>query len=398
MPADAAPKLDACKPAPEVCNGADDDCNGKVDDVPTAELQNDVRQCGSCDVTCLPVPANADTACRGGMCQYTCKEGFIDVDKSKVNGCECQFTGRELCDGKDNNCDGKVDEPFDLMGDADNCGACGRKCSVAGGVAGCSGGTCVLKSCLPGFADRNGNPADGCESNCVETNGGNEVCDGRDNDCDGRVDELASEANRTSDDRVVYLGPPLDVTMFAYEASRPDATATAAGTNSAGRPCSVASRLPWANVTKEEARDACKNMGPGWRLCTRDEWVAACSKRGTSTFPYGNAYQPASCNGADYRPQMPGTVATGSATLCMADQATGPSDKLWDMSGNVREWVLTSVLADGYEMRGGAYNVASFDGDAPGLKCAALVPAPAAAVRLPSVGFRCCLTGKLAAQ
>jgi hypothetical protein len=51
-------------------------------------------------------------------------------------------------------------------------------------------------------------------------------------------------------------------------------------------------------------------------------------------------------------------------------------------------------------MRGGAYDIASFSvggvTTAPGLQCDASVPAPTTtAVRLPSVGFRCCLTGQL---
>ena len=67
------------------------------------------------------------------------------------------------------------------------------------------------------------------------------------------------------------------------------------------------------------------------------------------------------------------------------------------MSGNVKEWVLTTTTTTGpYEMRGGAYNIASFPAgtppSAPGLQCDAAVPAPATAVRLPSVGFRCCQT------
>jgi hypothetical protein len=52
-----------------------------------------------------------------------------------------------------------------------------------------------------------------------------------------------------------------------------------------------------------------------------------------------------------------------------------------------------------FELRGGAYDIASFTvgatTTAPGLQCDASIPAPATAVRLPSVGFRCCLTGQL---
>ena len=44
------------------------------------------------------------------------------------------------------------------------CGAAScAPCSLARGVAGCSGGTCVLAACDPGYADCNQDPADGCE-------------------------------------------------------------------------------------------------------------------------------------------------------------------------------------------------------------------------------------------
>ena len=72
------------------------------------------------------------------------------------------------------------------------------------------------------------------------------------------------------------------------------------------------------------------------------------------------------------------------------------------MSGNVKEWVTTNTTASPlvYEMRGGAYNTASFTvgttTSAPGLQCDAAVPAPTTTdVRLPSVGFRCCRSGML---
>ena len=162
-------------------------------------------------------------------------------------------------------------------------------------------------------------------------------------------------------------------------------------------------KQPWSNVTKEEAEAACEKVGIGWRLCTAAEWQDACNGSGNTTFPYGNNYAGQSCNGWDYNGKAPGTttIATGAATACVSDLSSAAGDELYDMSGNVKEWVLSTDTsgAGPFEMRGGAYDIASFTvgttTTAPGLQCDASVPAPATPVRLPSVGFRCCRTGQL---
>ena len=99
---------------------------------------------------------------------------------------------------------------------------------------------------------------------------------------------------------------------------------------------------------------------------------------------------------------------------------------LFDMSGDVKEWTATDLISKNplsnptcttppclFELRGGAYDINSFTvagaTTAPGLACTASISAPYQTlptadggtttkgidVRLPSVGFRCCLPGTL---
>src|SRR5262249_50631993 len=94
----------------------------------------------------------------------------------------------EICDTKDNNCNGQVDETFNLQsGDTNNCGTCNHVCSLAHAVPKCASGTCQILACNSGYVDANGNAADGCELAWTAT--GPEVCDGKDNDCNGVIDD-----------------------------------------------------------------------------------------------------------------------------------------------------------------------------------------------------------------
>ncbi|MHC4839276.1 MAG: MopE-related protein [Planctomycetota bacterium] len=95
--------------------------------------------------------------------------------------------GTELCNGEDEDCDGRIDETFDFDEDPDNCGGCGEICDAEGGAASCVGGRCIVQGCDPGFVDLDRDPANGCE--CPLQNGGVELCNGEDDDCNGVVDD-----------------------------------------------------------------------------------------------------------------------------------------------------------------------------------------------------------------
>jgi hypothetical protein len=489
------------------------------------DRQTDLANCGTCFNLCNA--PNATAQCVAGACQYTCISGYIDADHNSANGCECTPTngGVEICDGIDNNCDGVIDEGFDLMSDLDNCGGCNVPCYFPFATSACSMGVCQMVACLPDFYDRDPT-IPGCETSCQKTNNGVEICDGLDNDCNGLIDGMdpgmqaatitcknkgvcagtspvcmgpagftctypstyqdtedttlgcdgldndcdgltdepfgigkacsigkgactssgtwicdntqtgnrrcnapvkqpgvevcdgidndcdgtIDELDKLSDDNdslVTFTAGGSPVTMFVYEASRYDATGASNGFDSSRRPCSLPSKLPWSNITKEEAATACGKVGTGWSLCSDTQWQAACEGMTATVFPYGATYVKTKCNGNDYGGLA--VLATGAATSCVSQIIAGTTGKLFDMSGNVKEWVSTPPdatickTAPCFQLRGGAYDTPSFVDSssgtavtiAPGLQCDNSTPAPASAVRLPSVGFRCCYSGGL---
>ncbi len=186
-PRDANVRVDGCTPSgTEQCNGRDDDCNGIVDD--GFDIDTDPANCGRCGNVCA-IP-HAFPGCTGGSCDVDhCQIGWHDIDGVISNGCEymCPPSGDEICDGRDNDCDTRVDEGIDTQSSIANCGRCGNVCTFPGGNAACNAGVCELSGCRPGYVDLDHDPMTGCELRCTPT--GAETCNGVDDDCDGMVDD-----------------------------------------------------------------------------------------------------------------------------------------------------------------------------------------------------------------
>jgi rhamnogalacturonan endolyase len=90
----------------------------------------------------------------------------------------------EACNGLDDDCDGAVDEDFELQSDPQHCGACGNVCAPAQATGRCVAGVCTIAACDPGYVDANQDPQDGCEQSTTEICG-----NGVDDNNDGRIDE-----------------------------------------------------------------------------------------------------------------------------------------------------------------------------------------------------------------
>jgi hypothetical protein len=142
----------------ETCDGIDNNCNGTIDE----ELFSpDLSSCPNAGV-CASGREHLKVICDLGS--WVCDPGGIPEYTPDVDG---------LCDGLDNDCDGSIDEDFQLT-DADGYK---KELGSACGAGPCAGGIVVCaEDALAAVCSTWGNLAD-------------EVCDGQDNDCDGLVDE-----------------------------------------------------------------------------------------------------------------------------------------------------------------------------------------------------------------
>jgi hypothetical protein len=143
---DAVCVAEEVPPQVERCDEIDNDCDGKTDE--------DFGDVGS---ICTPGV---------GLCRAT---GVIQCDSDTSSSCsvEAGTPSEELCDGNDNDCDGRIDEDYELGASCDSGeGRCFRE-----GIVGCDENQ-VNARCLPMMVDD------------VP-----EVCDAVDNDCDGLIDE-----------------------------------------------------------------------------------------------------------------------------------------------------------------------------------------------------------------
>jgi hypothetical protein len=124
---------------------------------------------------------------------------------------------------------------------------------------------------------------------------------------------------------------------------------------------------PKVYTTFDQAVTYCRNKGPGWHLMTNAEWAALalwCKKNGfmpRGNNSYGKDHSATHEKGVPtyiYDTDTIARVATGSGPASWAHDGT--NEGIFDLNGNVWEWVAGFRLADG-EIQVIPYNEAAKD-------------------------------------
>ena len=169
-------------PKTEICNAQDDDCDGLVDEG-VGQLCINYTTCkafSSCSV-CPAKPTekcdNIDNDCNGtvddnvpgvgqtcGTAIGECTKGKLACVKGVLSCSKGKGPTPEICDNKDNDCNGKIDDK--VPGDGAACGSSVGECKA--GKVHCIGGKWI------------------CQGGTAKTA---EICDCKDNNCNGQTDE-----------------------------------------------------------------------------------------------------------------------------------------------------------------------------------------------------------------
>ncbi|MCB9558734.1 MAG: hypothetical protein H6707_21635 [Deltaproteobacteria bacterium] len=142
------------------------------------------ERCRESDGRCIPDCGGKPCPCKQGetsACAAVgeCQNGVRHCEEGAFGPCQWATPpAAEICDGKDNDCDGDIDETEDLIAPTCDeqdgvCSGARQRCGGKQGWLACSA------SDLTAHAQRNGQTYEAQES----------LCDSEDNDCNGQVDD-----------------------------------------------------------------------------------------------------------------------------------------------------------------------------------------------------------------
>ncbi len=234
-----------CEPCPEPAN-ATPRCTGEgecafdcfpgfhecdIDDEPACVTNSSLLHCGDrCNDPC-PEPDHSTAQCNGVECSFVCELGYHRcgeecVSDYNVNSCGNRCEPCETIPNTTVSCNGVqcvyactetshyCGAPYDGCVDNNALATCGSRCEPCpepdhtSSSCDCTDEDGCLCNwvCLDDYYDRDGDPANGCESYCVFESETDDLGDGIDQNCDGIDGELA-KAVFVSINNGYYNGP-----------------------------------------------------------------------------------------------------------------------------------------------------------------------------------------------
>lgn len=333
------------------------------------------------------------SSCSGGASCPPGPEWWCGTDADRSQVCLCTPSGADVCDGRDNDCNGVVDDGVgaalgcpvgaacrggrcqcspaatcdgrctDVAADRANCGACGNVCSKS--EAACLGGECHPTSEMIEIGSQKG----------------------------GRYRIDRTEVTRAAYAKWLRTKPSPDdqIGICAdWKVSFVPACDWPPGPDDGSLPVTCVDWCDAFAYCKANGKRLCGGIGGGSARFGssadpgQSQWVDACSSGGKYEYAFGATFDAVRCNGAAYGKGA--VMSVGSLSTCHSPEP-GYAD-VHDLNGNVWEWEdacqTRTGMNDACNIRGGSYY-----NDARSLRCASAGVAMRYS-QSAGIGFRCC--------